>query len=219
MNSTPERVLTGETVLNSSDIADAAEKVTGQRSHMSHRIKSMAGVALAGHAVTLQLMKDDSISAMALGLAVVRVIEAAPASSVLVMAVEEGQDFAAFGVTLAVLMKTRKLAGMVVDGSVRDVSGLREMQFPTFALGAVPGSAGGRYKLASANETIICGGLTVVPGALVVGDEDGIAVAPADREAEILSMAAKSQAEEAQLLQRIQAAGSYLKLVAAGTRD
>jgi len=219
MNSTSDHAPVGEPAMKSSDIADAAEKLTGQRSHMSQTIRSISGGSLAGHAVTLQLAKDESVSAMALGLAVVRIIEAASASSVLVMAVEEGRDFAVFGATLAVLMKVRKLAGLVVDGSVRDVVELREIQFPTFALGTVPGSAGGRYKLASVNEPIVCGGLIVASGNLIVGDEDGVAVAPAHREAEILAMAAKAQAEEAQLLKRIQAEGSYLKLVADGTRD
>jgi len=205
--------------MKSSDIADAAEKLTGQRSHMSQAIRLMAGGALVGHAVTLQLAKDENVSAMALGLAVIRVIEAAPASSVLVMAVEEGSDFAAFGTTLAVLMKVRNLAGLVVDGSVRDVADLRQIQFPTFARGLVPGSAGGHYKLASVNQPITCGGLEVAPGALIVGDEDGVAVVPEAREADIIALGAKAQAEEAELLKRIRAAGSYLELLAAGTRD
>lgn len=204
--------------MKSSDIADSAEKLTGQRSHMSQTIRSISGGTLAGRAITLQLVRDEQVSAMALGLAVVRIIEAAPAGSVLVMAVEESRDFAVFGATLAVLMKARKLAGVVTDGSIRDIADLREIQFPAFALGLVPGSAGGHYKLASVNEPVICGGLKVAADDLVVGDEDGVAVAPGAREAEILAMAAKAQAEEAELLKRIQAAGSYLKLLA-GTGD
>lgn len=218
MSSTPEYASAGAFAMKSSDIADSAEKLTGQRSHMSQTIRSISGGTLAGRAITLQLVRDEQVSAMALGLAVVRIIEAAPAGSVLVMAVEESRDFAVFGATLAVLMKARKLAGVVTDGSIRDIADLREIQFPAFALGLVPGSAGGHYKLASVNEPVICGGLKVAADDLVVGDEDGVAVAPGAREAEILAMAAKAQAEEAELLKRIQAAGSYLKLLA-GTGD
>jgi regulator of RNase E activity RraA len=199
--------------IKSSDVADAAEKLTGQPSHMSHMIRSIAGGTLAGHATTLRLTRDEQVSGMALGLSVVRIIEAAPAGSVLVMAVEEGRDFAVFGTTLAVLMKVRKLAGLVTDASVRDVGELREIQMPTFAFGLVPGSAGGHYRLASVNEPVICGGLKVSAGDLVVGDEDGVAVVPGDREAEILALAASAQTQEAVLLKRIQAAGSYLKLL------
>jgi 4-hydroxy-4-methyl-2-oxoglutarate aldolase len=213
MSSTTDNVSSSAAVMKSSDIADAAEKVTGQRCHMSQVIRSITSVNVAGRAVTLQLLKDDQVPAMALGLGVVRVIEAAPAGSVLVMAVEDGKDFAAFGATLAVLMKVRKLAGLVVDASVRDVVDLREMQFPAFAIGVVPGSAGGRYKLASVNAPVVCGGLKVAPGDLIVGDKDGVSVVPAAREAEVVALAVKSQAEEAQLLKRIEAAGSYLKLL------
>lgn len=204
--------------MKSSDIADAAEKLTGCRSHMSSVIRWIAGGPVAGHAVTLQLAKDENVPSMTLGLAVVRVIEAAPASSVLVMAVEEGGDFAAFGITLAVLMKVRNLAGLVVDASVRDVVELRQLQFPTFARALVAGSAGGHYKLASINQPITCGGLQVAPGDLIVGDEDGVAAVPEAREAEIISLAAKSQAEEAELLERIRAAGSYLQLLGPSAR-
>ncbi|MGB8509276.1 MAG: RraA family protein, partial [Pyrinomonadaceae bacterium] len=197
--------------LKSADIADAAEKLTGRRCHMSSAIRLIEGGALAGPALTLQLVRDESTPAMALGLEVVRAIEAAPASTILVMALEDGADFAAFGATLGLLMKVRQLGGLVVDGSVRDRLELRRIQLPTFARGLAAGSAGGHYRLASVNAPLICGGVEVHPGDLVVGDEDGVAVAPKARQDEALVIANKLQADEGELLKRIEAAGSYLK--------
>jgi 4-hydroxy-4-methyl-2-oxoglutarate aldolase len=180
---------------------------------MGGAIRMLEGGTLAGPALTLQLVKDDNASAMTLGLAVVRVIEAAPPASVLLVSMEDGSDFAAFGAILGMLMKVRKLAGLVVDGAVRDRLDLRQMQLPTFARATASGSAGGHYRLASVNEPLICGGVTVHPGDLVVGDEDGVAVAPQTQLEEILIVARKLQKEEGDLLKRIEAAGSYLKLM------
>jgi 4-hydroxy-4-methyl-2-oxoglutarate aldolase len=184
---------------------------------MSSAIRMIEGGALAGPALTLHLVKDESVSAMALGLAVVQAIEAAPASAALVAVVEDGADFAAFGAILGVLIRARNLAGLVVDGSVRDRLDLRRIQLPTFARGVAAGSAGGHYRLASVNKPLICGGVEVHPGDLVVGDEDGVAVAPKARQHEIIAAANKLQAEEGELLKRIEAAGSYLKLMAPGS--
>lgn len=223
MDPQPERAFPGGTVpsnsdtpdIRSADIADAAEKLTGRRSHMSSAIQMIEGGALMGPALTLRLARDEGIPAMALGLAVVQAIEAAAASTVLVIAVEDGADFAAFGATLGLLAKVRKLAGIVVDGSVRDRLDLRRIQLPTYARGTAAGSAGGHYRLAAVDEPLICGGVEVRPGDLVVGDEDGVAVVPKARQEEVLALANKHSAEEVELLKRIEAAGSYLKLVAA----
>lgn len=57
------------------DLADAAEKLTGRRSHMSSAIQMIEGGPLRGSALTLSLVRDQNTPAMVLGLAVVRVIE------------------------------------------------------------------------------------------------------------------------------------------------
>lgn len=202
----------GVASVSSTDVADAAEKLTGKRSHMTGAIRLIEGGALAGPAQTLHLVRDDGVSSMDLGLSVVRAIESAPTSTVLVVTVEDGGDFAAFGAILGQLMKVRGFAGLVVDGSVRDRLDLRRIQLPTFARGAVAGSAGGHYRLVAVNEPLICGGARVCPGDLVVGDEDGVAIAPKAQQVEIMAYASRIQAKEFELLKRIEATGSYLKL-------
>jgi 4-hydroxy-4-methyl-2-oxoglutarate aldolase len=189
--------------LRSADVADAAEKVTGRRCHMSSAIRLIEGGAVAGPAVTLHFVRDDNTAAAALGMAVVRFIQSAPAGSVLVAALDDGADFAAFGAGLGMLAKVRGIAGIVVDGAVRDRPELRKMSLPTFARGTASGSAGGRYRLAAINEPVLCGGIEVRPGDLVVGDEDGVAVAPGGRAEEIAAMAEKLEAEERELVARL----------------
>lgn len=118
---------------------------------------------------------------------------------------------AVFGATFAVLGKRRGLAGFVVVGSVRSVPELRRLGFATFARGAVPGSAGGHYRLAGTNVPVWCGGIEVSPGDYVAGDEDGVSVAPKDRVEEVLSLARKMRGEDQELMPLIEKYGSFIK--------
>ena len=99
------------------------------------------------------------------------------------------KDFAVFGSTFAVLAKTRKLAGFVVDGSVRDLSDLKSLAFPIFARGLAPGSAGGHYCIEAVNVPVHCGGIDVEPGDFIFADEDGVAASPKARYSEIFAAA------------------------------
>jgi 4-hydroxy-4-methyl-2-oxoglutarate aldolase len=196
-------------VISSSAIAEAVERVVGTQAHMTADLHVIAGGAFAGPAVTLRLVRDDGASSTDAAGAAIALIESSPPGSVVVAVLEQDKGFAVFGSTLAMLAKTRQLAGFVVDGAVRDVADLRAIGLPTFARGAVPGSAGGHYRVAATNVAVRCGGIDVRPGDIVVGDEDGIAAAPRERYDEILVVAAAWQEDKRALLPLIAQHGSY----------
>ena len=79
----------------------------------------------------------------------------------------------------------REICGIVVDGAVRDVAEIRELGFPTFAAGAVP--AGPHKGYGGIIDGIIsCAGCPVKSGDIVIGDDDGVAVVPLERQEELL---------------------------------
>ena len=197
----------------SSAVADAAEQLTRQRSHMSSEIRILAGTHLAGPAVTLRLVRDEKASINEAGLAAIKLLEGAPSGSVVVAALDDEKSFAVFGSTFAALAKARKLAGFVVDGSVRDLRDLRRLDFATFARGSAAGSAGGHYRLEATNVPVLCGGIEVKAGDFVVADEDGVTVIPKDRYQEVLALAKKLQSEKQALLPLIEKHGSYVKAI------
>jgi regulator of RNase E activity RraA len=192
-------------------VADAAEQLTNRRAHMTNDIHMLAGTSLAGPAVTLQIVRDESASRSAEGLKAIKVVEDAPPGSVIVAALDAEKDFAVFGETFAVLGKSRGLAGFVIDGSVRTLAELKILSFPVFARGAVPGSAGGHYRLAGTNVPVWCGGIEVRPGDYVVADEDGVAVAPKENYAEVVALARKMQREDQALPPLIEKYRSFTK--------
>ena len=97
----------------------------------------------------------------------------------------------------------RKLAGIVIDGACRDTLKLATLQFPLYARWVCP-AAGTAQRLGAAQQAVSCGGVTVTPGDLVIGDRDGIVVVS---EAELLALlprAEEVQRTEESVLRRLE---------------
>jgi regulator of RNase E activity RraA len=200
----------------SGSVADATEKLTGRPAQMTNEIHLVAGARLFGPAVTLGLVRDDKVrddkatSGQAL-LAVIKLLETAPAGSVIVAALDDEKSFAVFGTTFTALAKTRKLAGIVVDGAVRDIPDLNRLALPIFARGTAPSSAGGHYRIGVINAPVQCGGIEVKPGDYIAADGDGVVVVSKDRYEEVLAAAGKLQSEKRELWRLIEKTGSLTK--------
>jgi 4-hydroxy-4-methyl-2-oxoglutarate aldolase len=139
----------------------------------------MADVRMAGPAFTV-VAEDDHLPVMsALG-------EASP-GDVLVIATNGGSR-AVFGELVATEASRRGLAGIVADGLCRDLRGLRRIGLPVFARGTTPRS-GTAVSRAALGATIVCGGVEVMRGDIVFGDDDGLLIASADRIAAALETA------------------------------
>ncbi len=197
--------------LSSSSVSEAVEQLVGHRAHMTNDIRLLAGTGFSGPAVTMRLVRDEKASGLEAGLIAIKLLEGAPAGSVVVAVLDDDKAFAVFGSTFAALAKARNLAGFVVDGSVRDIGDLKRIAFPTFARGTTPGSASGHYRIDGTNVPVQCGGIEVRPGDYLVSDLDGVAVAPKEHYLEVLGAARKWQNEKQALLPLIEKHGSYLK--------
>lgn len=147
-------------------------------------------VVLAGPAVTVSCV-DDHLPMFA-------ALAAAAPGSVLVVA-GTGGTRAVSEELFATEAHRRGLAGIVVDGLVRDVRGLRALGLPVFARGTCPASGSVRDP-GTVDEPVSFGGLVVHPGDLVCGDDDGLLVAPPDRLAEIVGTAEEIERTEAALV-------------------
>ena len=109
-----------------------------------------------------------------------------------IIVVEAGDDeMAVAGGNVCAIAQRRGVAGLVVDGVIRDVVESRERRFPVFGRGISPIPAK-RVGDGGMNIQIRCGGVVVNPGDVVVADEEGIVVVPRARAADVL---AKAQAK------------------------
>jgi regulator of RNase E activity RraA len=170
-------------------VADAMEQLYGQRAYMSHEMRALSPAKIAGPAVTVLLKKGEHKEGAAASQGMLDAIDSAPAGSVYVMVLEDGADYAGIGGLMTTAMKYRGLAGAIVDGGVRDTPQIRKLQFPVFSRGVAPSTTINHYRFAGANIPVTCAGVRVNAGDFIVADEDGVAVVPKERAADVLKKA------------------------------
>jgi 4-hydroxy-4-methyl-2-oxoglutarate aldolase len=170
-------------------VADAMEQLYGQKAYMFHDMRPLAKTKFAGPAVTVLLKKEEHKEGATASQGMLDAIDAAPAGSVYVMVLEDGLDYAGIGGLMATAMKARGFAGAVVDGSVRDLPQIGKIQFPVYSRGVAPSTTINHFRVTGVNVPVTCAGIKVNPGDIVVADEDGVAVAPKARAADVLKKA------------------------------
>ena len=114
----------------------------------------------------------------------------------LVVSNEEDTTRALMGeVMMAYLYLQKKVAGIVIDGPIRDIDEIGHWDFPVYATGTTPG---GPYKEGpgEVNVPISCGGIMVYPGDIILADPDGVIAIPRRDAATILEDAKKFQAAD-----------------------
>jgi 4-hydroxy-4-methyl-2-oxoglutarate aldolase len=167
-------------------VSDAMEQLYGERAYMSHEMRPLSPTKFAGPAVTVMLKKEEHKDGPKASQGMLDLIDSSPAGSVYVMVLENGGDYAGIGGLMATAMKYRGFAGAVIDASVRDTPQIRRLQFPVFSRGVVPSTTINHYRVAGVNVPVVCAGVRVNPGDIITADEDGVAVVPTARAAEVL---------------------------------
>jgi regulator of RNase E activity RraA len=182
-------LLEGFRLVEVASVADAMEQLYGQKAYMAHEMRPIFKTKFAGPAVTVLMKKEEHKDGAPASQGMLDAIDAAPAGSVYVMVLPDGGDIAGIGGLMATAMKFRGLAGAVIDGAVRDLPQIQRIQFPVYSRGVSPGTSINHYRFAGANVPVKCAGVTVNPNDIIVADEDGVAVVPRAKAADVLKRA------------------------------
>lgn len=186
--------------VSSPNVSDAMHR----KGAMTGLVSICGSVKVAGKAVTVQTMAGDWAKP-------VEAIDVAEPGDVIVINNDQGTHVAPWG-ELATLSCIKKgVAGVVIDGAVRDVDDIRKMQFPLFARATCP-NAGEPKGFGEINAEISCGGQAVRPGDWIIGDESGVVVLPRERAYEIARRALEVKKNEERIREEIQR-GSTLSQV------
>ena len=136
---------------------------------------------LAGRAFTVKIPVGDN-------LAVLKAIRNAKPGDVLVIDAKGDTYRAIAGDFILGMAQSLGIKGIVTDGVVRDIQGIKELDFPVFCKGTTV-AASGKAGVGELNEPISCGGVSINPGDIIVGDADGVVVIPNEIEEETLAKA------------------------------
>ncbi|MDA4129190.1 MAG: 4-carboxy-4-hydroxy-2-oxoadipate aldolase/oxaloacetate decarboxylase [Thaumarchaeota archaeon] len=157
---------------------------------MDWQIKPIGrGMKVTGPAVTVDCFPADNIT-------VHRAMTLCSPGDVLVVNGRSSSS-AMFGSQMAHQSVHTGIAGIVVDGAVRDSEELRKMGFACFAR-FVSGMGAAKNTPGSINVPIQCGGVLVNPGDVIVGDDDGVVVVPSRKLQGVIELAKKRENKEAE---------------------
>ncbi|MEX2356416.1 MAG: RraA family protein [Thermaerobacterales bacterium] len=182
--------------LGSSQISDAMERFGVPR---GLRFLGREGTGAVGPALTVKVSPADN-------LLLHKAVDILKPGDILVVDTGGDESRAVIGDLMGRRAQIRGLAGLVVDGLVRDVASLRTIGLPVWARGATPA---GPYKHGPGEigVAVSIGGVAVHPGDIIAGDDDGIVCVPLPDAESVLAAARQIAAKEEKLWQSM-ASGS-----------
>lgn len=163
-----EEILKCYEEIPTANIGDAMSRL----SNMDSRIKLISSPKkdiTAGRAITVKARSGDNLM-------IHKALDMAGENDFIVVSNDGGSSRALMGEIMVIYaVNVRKIAGIILDGPVRDIDILSKIQIPIYATGVTPK---GPYKEGPGeiNTPISCGGQVVLPGDLIVADKDGVAV-------------------------------------------
>lgn len=178
---------------------------SGASATMMPEIKMLSGDRrLAGPALTVICHPGDNLMIHV-------AVATAPTGAVMVVQSHDA-SYGVWGEVLTVAAMARGIAGLVVDGSVRDLDAIRRLGFPVFARGtALRGTAKSARGLVGAVTS--CGGVPVSPADLIVADESGIVVIRPDQANYVLARAEERCRKEAAMMKELRAGRTTMDLL------
>jgi len=167
-----------------------------------------SGIKLVGTARTLRFVpnREDLFDSHGGGYnAQKRTFDAVESGEVIVIEARGEKGSGTLGDILALRARARGAAGVVTDGGVRDRDAVADTGLPVFSSGAHPAVLGRRHVPWDHDITIACGGATVQPGDVIVGDNDGVIVIPPHLVAEVVDAALAQEDQDAWIAEQVNA--------------
>ncbi len=183
------------------NIADAAHKRGVMDNGMV--LRNGHGVKLVGRALTVQTAKGDWAKP-------VEAIDRAGKGDVIVVDAG-GSEIAVWGELAANSALVKGVAGVVIDGSARDIDGIIDLGFPCFSRHVSP-HAGEPKGFGGIGLEIVCGGQMVRTGDWIIGDESGVMVVPQEHAVEIANRSVDVWEREERIREEIKRGGTLSKV-------
>lgn len=208
--SSSQSVDAADLLASASELGTATlHEAAGRRGALPRRIRQItAGLAMAGRAFTVVCPPMDNLWLH-------RAVSMAKPGDVLIADVGGAVDGGYWGEILSHAAVARGLAGLVIDGCVRDSARLAAIGLPVFARGICiegTGKDDGRTR-GGVGSVLRLGTVAISPGDFVIGDEDGVAAFAATEMPEIIDISKRRALKEIEYVRKIQSGVSTLELL------
>ncbi len=190
----------------------------GLHANVMATIKAVApGMRFAGPALTVREVTGAYGGFTSADFKVGAMIDAAEAGDVIVVEMG-GAACSTWGGMASLAAKLKGIAGLVVDGGVRDLEEMIAFEFPVFARHLVPTTGRTRLKVTALNEPVTLDGVAVAPGDLIVADGTGVVSLPGGRAADIVARAEALQRDDERATEEIRQGLSFSEAMQKFTR-
>jgi len=189
--------------VSTAQLADALDAVGCRQQVMEAAIAPLAtGMRAIGRAATVQFARVDHDSDEPYDDAIA-FIDGLETGTIVVIASEASTRSAFWGELFSAAAVGRGAAGVVCDSYARDSDKIRALGFPVFATGTRPIDYRARMEITGTDCPVVCGGVLVNPGDLILADDDGVVVVPADVETDAVTRANERARRETTVLEEL----------------
>jgi regulator of RNase E activity RraA len=192
-------------------VVDILDYDHGLQNAMSYEIKPIFKTRMAGRAVTLKQVPAPG-PAVTCTEQLFAAVDACAEGSVLVVDLGGNKRVSGTGDLVVTRLQANGAVGAVMDGAVRDIEPMIQMGFPVFAASVSPYNCVGKTVCIGHNIPVVCGGVPVYPGDVILGDWDGVVVIPQAKAAEVLEKAIAAEKQESAMVERIRQAPRTTRL-------
>jgi 4-hydroxy-4-methyl-2-oxoglutarate aldolase len=181
-------------------------EAAGQRGMIDPAIRAAwPGARVCGLAATVLCPPGDNLMLHV-------AVATAPPGVVIVASVGAYMWAGAWGEILTAAAQARDLAGLAIDGAVRDIDAIRQVKFPVFSRGSAIGSCT-KERPGQAGVPIPFGGVLVRPGDLILGDADGLVVVEQERLDDVYEKALTRRQRESDIISKLRQGRTTMELL------
>ncbi len=181
-------------------------EASGQKGMVDPEIRpAWSGARVCGTAATVECPPGDNLMLHV-------AVASAPRGVVIVANVNAYMRAGAWGEILTAAAQARGIAGLVIDGAVRDIDAIRAVKFPVFSRGLAIGSCT-KERPGRVGVPIQFGGVLVRPGDMILGDADGLVVVEQERLDEVYETALSRRGREAEIIGKLRQGRTTMELL------